>query len=174
MERENMYLGQKVRVHPIGVYPISKKPRKAILYVRELHSEDVAGLSYSKDSDPKRSMGIYYTCIVPANWFNVIDYRISKLRKKWSSFLIHNLVLVMIMLSGCETAIEQIDKCAKPAVVFSKHKAYRAMNNEMTIIDANGTYIQLNNDGISQLIDTYKVGDTIYEFSPLQIEETEY
>jgi len=44
-----------------------KYQKEKILYVRELYSLNVAGLSYTMDTSPERSMGIHYECIEPLN-----------------------------------------------------------------------------------------------------------
>lgn len=80
MNRLDMYIGQRVRIPAKDIVryistdqaddnaPLKKVIRhqkEKVLYVRELHNEQVAGLSSSMDTPAERSIGILYNCIEP-------------------------------------------------------------------------------------------------------------
>lgn len=75
------------------------------------------------------------------------------------------LILLSVLLCGCgadDTAIDQLQDCKKPAVVFSKHKSSDwSEPNQMVIQDSDGELIQLSWMNLAQLVDKYNVGDTI-------------
>lgn len=76
------------------------------------------------------------------------------------------LIAILTLLQSCNmTAVDDLNDCKKPAVVFSKHKGtdgYFGTNSQMTIKDADGELILLRRYLIEQLVDKYEVGDTIY------------
>lgn len=81
-------------------------------------------------------------------------------------YLFQLFCILSIILYSCkelksDDAIDQIQKIKKPAVVFSKYDDGIWKSNQMTIKDASGKYIQLNDKSIEQLIKKYNVGDTI-------------
>lgn len=78
MNRENMHIGQKVRIpakdivryeseNPDDEFAPLKKvvthQKEAILFVRELHNPQVAGVSYSMDTES--SFGVLYEVLEP-------------------------------------------------------------------------------------------------------------
>ena len=78
MNRKEMHIGQQVKLparetitwdSPNEWNFIKKihKQKERILFVRELHNPTIAGLSYTMDSAPERSMGILYEYIEPLN-----------------------------------------------------------------------------------------------------------
>lgn len=71
-------------------------------------------------------------------------------------------LLLAVVLSGCDTAVDQVEKCKKPATVYAKHLS-RAWydSDDMIVKDANGKLITLSKDDLGGLIDKYNVGDTI-------------
>lgn len=71
-------------------------------------------------------------------------------------------MLAVVFLAGCDTAVDQVEKCKKPATVYAKHLS-RAWydSDDMIVKDANGKLITLSKDDLGGLIDKYNVGDTI-------------
>ncbi len=75
MKREEMHIGQKVRLPAKDIvtwhgneWNLKKKvkhQKETILFVRELHDKNCAGLSYTMDTPPEKSMGILYDVIHP-------------------------------------------------------------------------------------------------------------
>lgn len=73
-------------------------------------------------------------------------------------------VLAAVLLSSCESSsIQQLNKVAKPCVVYAKHKSENWYESPSMIIkDANGQLVTLNSDSeLRGLIDKYNVGDTL-------------
>ena len=78
MDRKAMYIGQQVKIPAMDIITWDSpnewtfikqihKQKEKILFVRELHNSKLAGLSYTMDSAPERSMGILYEYIEPLN-----------------------------------------------------------------------------------------------------------
>jgi len=75
MNRNKMHIGQKVRIPAKDIitwkgddFHLKKKvhhQKEKILFVRELHDDKMAGLSYTMESLAKNSMGIFYEVIEP-------------------------------------------------------------------------------------------------------------
>lgn len=65
-------------------------------------------------------------------------------------------VVLLSALTSCNmTAIDSLNNCKKPAVVFSKHKGtggYFGSNSQMTIKDADGELILLRQYMIEQFL----------------------
>ena len=78
MDRSKMHIGQQVKLPAREIITWDspnewtfikkvKKQKERILFVRELHNPKLAGLSYTMDTPPERSMGILYEYIEPLN-----------------------------------------------------------------------------------------------------------
>lgn len=73
------------------------------------------------------------------------------------------LFTLLLIFSGCSSsAIDQLDAVKKPCIVFSVHKEKGWWDaTQMTVKDASGNLIELDQSGLKQLVDKYQVGDTI-------------
>jgi len=63
--RSELVIGQRVRVVPDWMNKDLPKPKSGVMYVRELHNPNCAGLSYTMDTPPEKSYGILYHIIKP-------------------------------------------------------------------------------------------------------------
>ena len=77
MNRKDLKIGNRVRVRADWTNKDKPAPKSSLMYVRELHNGNTAGLSYSMETPPEDCYGTLYSVIREVvdeeqeEWFNV-------------------------------------------------------------------------------------------------------
>ena len=120
MKREKLKIGQQVLLPAKDIvtwegdeWNLKKKVRhqkESIMYVRELHNPNVAGLSYTMDTPPERSYGILYEVIEPLSISKWLKWKIKETFKQIANYIEKHKIRLILLRQVCFYALLMICK----------------------------------------------------------------